>query len=311
MPDCCAPGRGAEPRLPARPIADPTRAIAAPERRGMVGLEGGDFLMGDAGPLANPLDGEGPVREMTVAPFRMDATAVTNRQFATFVKDTGYVTDAQRLGWSFVFAALATEEARQDPGLQAVAGAAWWLAVPGADWQHPDGPGSDVRTRPQHPVTQVSHDDALAYCAWAGVRLPTEAEWEYAARGGLVGMPFPWGDELTPRGRWRCNIWQGDFPTSNDLDDGHLGTAPVKAYAANGFGLFEMTGNVWEWTADRWSMPDGSPVDADAAEHRVRKGGSYLCHDSYCNRYRTSARDHSAPQDGAGNIGFRCAADPA
>jgi sulfatase modifying factor 1 len=267
----------------------------------MVALPGNSFLMGDEGPLAHPADLEGPVREVEVGPLRMDATTVTNRQFATFVKQTEHVSTAEREGWSFVFAGLATAQVLADASVRSVHGAPWWLAVAGATWRAPEGPDSDVGTRPNHPVVHVSHLDALAYCDWAGARLPTESEWEYAARGGLVGQPYPWGEELTPRGRWRCNIWQGDFPDRNDLGDGHRGAAPVKTYAPNAFGLYQMTGNVWEWTASPWSASN------DAV---VRKGGSYLCHDSYCNRYRTSARDHSAPDDSTGNIGFRCAADP-
>jgi formylglycine-generating enzyme required for sulfatase activity len=258
--------------------------------------------MGYDGPLANLGDGEGPVRPVEVAPFRIGPTAVTNQQFATFTKATGYVTDAEREGWSFVFYALVSE-----PGAVTgrVAGAEWWCAVEGAWWGAPDGPGSDTGARQNHPVVHVSANDAEAYCAWSGTRLPTEAEWERAARGGLDGAIFPWGDELRPGNAWRCNIWQGDFPRNNTAEDGHLGTAPVKTYRPNGFGLHQMVGNVWEWTADAWSVD--SVVDA---EQRVRRGGSYLCHDSYCNRYRVAARDRSRPDDATGNIGFRVAAPP-
>ena len=303
MSGCCSPSRSGSAAAPA------VAAEHGGEHRGMVDLDGGVFRMGEDGPDANVGDGEGPVREVEVAPFRLSATAVTNRQFAAFVKATGYVTDAERFGWSFVFHLLAPPEVRSSPDVRRVVAAPWWLAVDGASWRAPHGPGSSIGDLPQHPVVHVSHNDALAYCAWTGTRLPTEAEWEFAARGGLDGARFPWGDDLTPKGRWRCNIWQGDFPRRNDEQDGHLGPAPVRTYPPNGYGLFEMTGNVWEWTADAWAMPDGAPIDPAADGDLVRKGGSYLCHDSYCNRYRCAARDHSAPDDATGNIGFRVAAD--
>lgn len=255
--------------------------------------------MGYEGPLANPGEGEGPVRSVAVEPYRIGAATVTNQQFATFVKATGYVTEAELSGWSFVFHALVADPAAVTGR---VVGAEWWCAVEGASWRAPDGPGSDAGARQNHPVVHVSAHDAEAYCAWSGTRLPTEAEWEHAARGGLEGALFPWGDELLPGGAWRCNIWQGEFPRRNTRQDGHLGTAPAKSYRTNGYGLYQATGNVWEWTADLWSV--GGVVDR---EQRVRRGGSYLCHDSYCNRYRVAARDHSAPGDSTGNIGFRVA----
>jgi len=299
---CCSPTRDTSATVR-------TAVRRGGEHRGLVNVPGGVFLMGEDGPDAKVGDGEGPVREVEVAPFRLSATCVTNRQFAAFVKATGSVTEAERFGWSFVFHLLAPVEVRSSPSVRRVAAAPWWLAVEGASWRSPDGPGSSIADRSQHPVVHVSHNDARAYCDWTGTRLPTEGEWEFAARGGLGQQRFPWGDDLTPNGRWRCNIWQGDFPHANTEDDGHLGAAPVRTYAPNGYGLYEMTGNVWEWTADHWAMPDGSPVDPAADGHLVRKGGSYLCHDSYCNRYRCAARDHSAPDDATGNIGFRVAAD--
>jgi sulfatase modifying factor 1 len=279
--------------------------------RGQVALPGGTFAMGDHFGEGYPADGELPVHPVTLAPFRLDATAVTNAAFATFVKDTGYVTDAERYGSSAVFH-LAFSGDRADV-LTSVDGAGWWLGVRGAYWRAPEGPGSSVGDRANHPVVHVSWNDAEAYCRWAGKRLPTEAEWEYAARGGLEGARFPWGDELRPRRRWELNIWQGRFPTDNTLEDGFLTTAPVKSFRPNGHGLWQMVGNVWEWCADRFApdaYSEAAPVDPTGpavGESRVMRGGSYLCHASYCYRYRVAARSSNTPDSSSGNLGFRCA----
>ena len=265
----------------------------------MVALPGGAFLMGAEDPDGFPADAEGPVREVVVRPFRIDAYAVSAARFGRFVADTGYVTDAERFGWSYVFAGFLPAALRR--GARRLEAAPWWCAVDGASWAAPEGPGSDLDGRGDHPVTHVSWADAGAFCRWAGARLPTEAEWEYAARGGLVRARYPWGDELTPGGEHRCNIWQGRFPTKNTAEDGYPGTAPVDAFPPNGFGLHNVSGNVWEWSADRWAPDHPS---------RVLRGGSYLCHDSYCNRYRVAARTSNTPDSSTGNTGFRLAANP-
>ena len=268
--------------------------------------------MGTDGQEGYPEDGEGPVHEVTLDPFLIDATAVSNRQFAAFVEATGYVTDAERYEWSFVFAGLLPPDF---PPTAAVAQTPWWRQVFNASWKHPEGLRSNLEGRMDHPVVHVSWNDAMAYCAWAGKRLPTEAEWEYAARGGLVGKQFPWGDELEPGGEHRMNVWQGDFPTRNTLADGHLGTAPVTAFPPNGYGLYNMTGNVWEWCADWFSATTyrrgrtKNPTGPAQGERRVMRGGSYLCHHSYCRRYRVSARSANTPDSSTGNLGFRCARD--
>ncbi|HEX6876708.1 MAG TPA: formylglycine-generating enzyme family protein [Nocardioidaceae bacterium] len=316
---CCPPSRD-DPRpdvkTARRPVAPPS---ARRERRypGLRALTGGEFWMGTDSAEGYPEDGEGPARRVRVAAFRIAETAVTNAQFATFCKATGYVTLAEEEGWSPVFHLLAPlAPARVSSDVP------WWMAVDGASWRHPRGPGSEATAN--HPVVHVSHDDALAYCEWAGVRLPTEAEWEFAARGGLEQARFPWGDDLLDkRGRWQANIFQGEFPLHDTAEDGFLGTAPVKSYAPNGHGLYQVAGNVWEWCGD-WFTPhphpgaltrDGhgevvvDPTGPASGSERVMRGGSYLCHDSYCDRYRVAARSHQLPDSTSGNLGFRVASD--
>ena len=278
---------------------------------GMVYLPGGEFLMGTNDAEGFPADGEGPVRAVTVDPFYIDPYAVTNKEFAAFIEATGYITEAEKFGWSYVFHLLLSEEEykkvknvpQQTP---------WWCVVEGADWNHPEGPDSHIEDRMNHPVIHVSWNDAYAYCQWAGKRLPTEAEWEYAARGGLVSRRYPWGDELKQDGEHHCNIWQGKFPIKNHASDGYVGTAPVDAYKPNGYGLYNMSGNVWEWCAD-WFDPRSYQLDSRnnpkgprTGAQRSMRGGSYLCHKSYCNRYRVAARSKNTPDSSTGNIGFRC-----
>jgi formylglycine-generating enzyme required for sulfatase activity len=319
MSACCAPGADHS-----EPAARASATFEVPDRdpldvtRSMVAIPGGTFWMGSDAPDVFPGDGEGPVREVTVDPFRIDAKAVTNSQFATFAKATRYVTEAERFGWSFVFVQL-VHPADRDSVMDAhVPGAPWWLGVTGADWRHPFGPSSSVARLANHPVVHVSWADATAYARWAGKRLPTEAEWERAARGGLDRGTYPWGDEFTPRGKHRCNTWQGDFPRVNTGADGYLGTAPVDAFRPNDFGLYNTSGNVWEWCAD-WFSADWHAAESPATRvnprgpstgsTRVMRGGSYLCHVSYCNRYRVAARTHNTPDSASGHLGFRCAAD--
>jgi formylglycine-generating enzyme required for sulfatase activity len=277
---------------------------------GMALLPDGEFLMGSEDRLAYPDDGEGPVRRVRVSAFRMDVFAVTNAEFSRFVEDSGYITEAERIGWSLVFAGLLPDELQPERG---IGRAPWWRQVAGADWRHPEGPNSQIEDRRAHPVVHVTWNDARAYATFAGKRLPTEAEWEYAARGGLDGQPYPWGAELEPGGQHRMNVWQGTFPRRNTVDDGFYATAPVDTYPPNGFGLYNMTGNTWEWCADWFSRVfhtrdrRTNPRGPDAGTHKVVRGGSYLSHASYCRRYRVSARSSLTPDTSSGDVGFRCA----
>lgn len=260
-----------------------------------------------------PSDGEGPIREVHVDPFYIDPGAVTNAEFATFVKATGYRTDAERFGSSFVFHAYLSGEARVRVR-HAVAGSPWWWVVEGASWSRPEGPGSTFSALQNHPVVHVSWNDAVAYADWRGKRLPTEAEWEFAARGGLDQRRYPWGDELMPGGVHRCNIWQGTFPNVDTAEDGYRGTAPVTAYRPNRFGLFNLVGNIWEWSSDWFTTildvrSGDNPRGPSGGSAKVIRGGSYLCHASYCNRYRVAARSSNTPDSSTGNMGFRCAHD--
>jgi len=298
---------------------------SAPRRRAlsgstadMVRLEGGTFLMGTDTDAGFPADGEGPVREVTLDPFYIDVYPVTNRRFREFVEATRYKTEAERFRWSFVFEGDIPRKDYARLVKDTVAGAEWWCKVEGANWKHPEGPDSGIKTRWDHPVVHVSWNDAMAYAAWAGKRLPTEAEWEYAARGGLEQKIYPWGDELTPGGKHLCNIWQGSFPDYNTAEDGYTGTSPIKAYPPNGYGLDGITGNAWEWCAD-WFSPvfhkaetaatRVNPTGPATGSARVMRGGSYLCHRSYCNRYRVAARSSNTPDSTTTNMTFRLVRD--
>lgn len=312
---CCAPSSGHHSATSAvLGIANLRNQLSDETRSRMVRLPGGTFLMGTNSTEAFPQDGEGPVRGVTLRPFLIDRYPVTNRQFRLFIQQAGYRTEAERFGWSFVFwmhiPAARFKELVEDT----VADAPWWCKVRGARWDAPEGPGSDLSRRDEHPVVHVTWNDAAAYAQWSGQRLPTEAEWEYAARGGLEQMLYPWGNKLRPNGEHRCNIWQGEFPKHDTADDGYSGTCPVDAFPGNGYDLYSMTGNTWEWCAD-WFSADfhktaslDNPTGPSTGTARVIKGGSYLCHKSYCNRYRVAARTSNTPDSSTSHMGFRCVA---
>jgi len=310
---CCSAGRGISGDMQNAPGFS---RISQGSTAGMKLLGGGAFLMGNDRDYGFIADGESPVHLVQLAPFWIDTCVVTNEEFNTFVNETAYKTEAEKFGWSFVFMGHLTEAQRAKSVRLVVQGSEWWCRVDGAMWRHPEGPGSNIKQRWNHPVVQVSWHDAQAYCAWAGKRLPTEAEWEYAARGGKgPGNRFPWGDELEPGGRHLMNVWQGVFPAQNTKADGHYGPAPAKTYKPNAYGLYQMTGNVWEWCWDWFDSeyyrqsPPTDPTGPATGEGRVMRGGSYLCHASYCNRYRVDARSANTPDSATTNLGFRCVRD--
>ncbi|MEO7392248.1 MAG: formylglycine-generating enzyme family protein [Ramlibacter sp.] len=302
--------------MPFRPEADapapPLRVEDGPCRvTNLLPLAGGTFVMGTDSDEGSAADGEGPARFVTLGAFRIADAAVTNLQFSEFVRAASYITQAEEHGSSFVFKLQVPLPRREAIRVQP-SGLPWWLSVNDACWQRPEGPGSHIRARMHHPVVHVSWHDAKAYCRWAGARLLTEAEWEFAARGGLVQCRYPWGDELAPGGVPRSNVWQGDFP---DLPEPgwQPTTAPVHAFGPNAYGLYNMSGNVWEWCED-WFSPAYpcetaivDPLQDRPTGLRSTRGGSFLCHDSYCNRYRIAARGSNTPSSSASNCGFRVA----
>jgi formylglycine-generating enzyme len=337
-------GSGDTPRVdPPRSLADPAppaldqrsdskgvveKPPEGPAPAGMVWVPGGTFWMG-ADDASMP-DAK-PVHEVTVSGFWMDRTEVTNREFARFVKETGYLTIAERqpdpkdfpdappeqlVPGSIVFTPPAGRVSLDDPLI-------WWRYVPGANWRYPEGPGSTIKGKDDYPAVHICWYDAVACAKWAGKRLPTEAEWEIAARGGKARSRFVWGDDPLPGGKWQANIWEGHFPDQNSSDDGFARTAPVATFPPNGFGLYDIAGNVWEWCAD-WYRPGYEPSERldptgpsssyDPAEpgftKRVQRGGSFLCSDQYCTRYLPGARGKGAVDSAASHVGFRCALSP-
>jgi formylglycine-generating enzyme required for sulfatase activity len=338
-------GPRSAPAEPGRAAFAPTAATAGRpaggDPPGMAWIPGGEFSMGSADPTReicggpDTMDDARPIHRVYLDGFWMDVTEVTNADFARFVAATRYVTVAERqpravdfpgadpadlVPGALVFVPPAAAVPLDNP-------LAWWRYVRGADWRHPEGPGSSLTGREREPVVQVAWEDAAAYARWAGKRLPTEAEWEFAARGGRAGERYPWGDELQPGGRWAANIWEGHFPDTDTGADGFRRAAPVGSFPANDYGLYDLAGNVWEWCAD-WYRPDayaavagpvarnptGPAASFDPQEpgqpKRVQRGGSFLCTDQYCTRYLVGARGKGAPDTASNHVGFRCVLSP-
>ncbi|GAA4791366.1 formylglycine-generating enzyme family protein [Olivibacter ginsenosidimutans] len=294
----------------------------------MVLIKGGTFQMGSA-----EFADAKPIHEVSVSDFWMDEHEVTNAQFARFVEATGYITVAERALDPADFPGVSKDllvpgSAVFTPPKEHVDltnHLQWWKYVPGASWRRPKGPGSSIQGKENEPVVQVSYEDAEAFAKWAGKRLPTEAEWEYAARGGLKGKKYYWGDELKPKGKWVANTYQGDFPSKNSAEDGFVEAAPVKTFPANPFGLYDMEGNVWEWCSDFYrpdayehadrNNPKGPADSYDPTEpglvKRVQRGGSFLCNDQYCERYKAGSRGKGEVSSASNNLGFRCVSDHA
>lgn len=316
----------------------------SPAPAGMVWIPGGEFSMGSKDPRGDicggnePMDDARPVHRVQVDGFWMDRTEVTNAEFARFVAATNYVTVAERPLKASDYPGVAVEQLAPGSIVFTPPGSAvpldnalrWWAWVPGASWRHPEGPASTIEGRDNFPVVHIAYEDAAAYAAWAGKDLPTEAQWEFAARGGLSGQSYAWGNELNPGGKWMANIFEGHFPHENTRVDGHAGAAPVASFPANAYGLHDVAGNVWEWCKD-WYRPDAyardaakgvvrNPADPTQAESfdpaepgmakRVQRGGSFLCTDQYCTRYMVGTRGKGAPDTGSNHAGFRCIKRP-
>ncbi|MXQ07412.1 SUMF1/EgtB/PvdO family nonheme iron enzyme [Alphaproteobacteria bacterium GH1-50] len=307
MKPCCTPARDGKDAPTSAPA--PLVGKGESEAPTAIRIPGGEALLGTKSPVF-PQDGEGPLRRKKLRAFNMDPTTVTVARFARFVDETGYVTEAERFGNSLVFQGLLPEG---HPPTQAVAEVPWWRLVPGAHWRRPVGPlGEDAEA--DHPVTHVSFNDARAFADWAGGRLPSEAEWEHAARGGLGDVPFPWGDQQPNDTDFQpCNIWQGPFPREDLALDGYAGTAPARSFEPNGYGLYNMVGNVWEMTSDTFTLRSlkkaATAHQADRKGHRLSKGGSFLCHRSYCFRYRIAARNSTTADSSTSHLGFRLVYD--
>jgi len=303
--NCCIPTRNGGCKPPAKPLASCVEDDNG-DVVNRVDIPGGQALVGTNNPIIR-MDEEGPLKRTKISPFKMDEAQVTNARFRRFVEATGYITDAERIGNSFVFFPLLPKGAAPTRG---VAQAPWWRKVDGACWHRPYGPESDRTPEEDHPVVHVTWHDARAFAEWAGGRLPTEAEWEHAARGGLGDVRFPWGDrEPDDEAFFPCNIWQGLFPNQNLERDGYFATAPAKSFEPNGYGLFNMVGNVWDYSVQPFKIRSlrktARRINAEKRGFKLTKGGSFLCHSSYCYRYRIAARTGTTPDSSTSHQSLR------
>lgn len=288
----------------------------------MILIPAGNYTIGNDKAIGFSTDNEMPLTEVEIREFYIDETQVSNQEFKEFVDATGYVTEAEEFKWSYVFYGLYPENSDKKHIIQNLS---WWLAVEGANWKQPEGPDSTIEDRMDHPVIQVSRRDALAYAKWAGKRLPTEIEWEIAAKGGTDNTIYPWGDDGEDIKYEHANTWQGDFPNENSVEDGFYGTAPVKTFEPNGFGLYQMIGNVWEWCLNRPDNTIEEQLDPKSLMEKLdedeknlegsdeflyaTRGGSFLCHKSYCRRDRIASRNKNTGNSATSNQGFRCVKD--
>ncbi len=277
------------------------------------------YQMGSSSNVGHPIDREGPPETVETNSFYISETTISNEQFGKFVEETGYITDAEKIGSSFVFSGLIEDDIKEETNYSNTP-IPWWLDVSGASWKYPEGPTSTIENRMDHPVVHVSWNDAVSYCNWSGGRLPTEAEWEVAASGNGENTEYPWGNQLVAKGIYHANTWQGKFPSKNTEKDGYFGTAPVDKFYKNEYELYQMIGNVWEWCLNPARIPlkefnKQSSTDfleknnKHRAESYAIRGGSFLCHHSYCNRYRLAARNGNTRFSSASNMGFRYVVD--
>ncbi len=308
MSECCSAARR-EGQAGSPPGASSLAATGRPAET--IAVKGGESFVGTNDPIISG-DGEGPERKVLLQDFHLEVETVTVRRFAEFIEATGHVTESERFGMSAVFSPLLKDQAMVTGG---VANTPWWTRIDGATWKEPEGPSSSIEDRLDHPVTHVSWNDAMAFAAWVGGRLPGEAEWEHAARGGNRHRRYPWGDAEPTDEAIFCNIWQGQFPRHNTLADGYFGTAPARSFEPSEAGFYNLAGNVWEWSGDAFKVRSLSKAakirneQAKKSADKVLKGGSFLCHKSYCYRYRIAARMGLSADSASSNTGFRIAYD--
>ncbi|MEC7837188.1 MAG: formylglycine-generating enzyme family protein [Chloroflexota bacterium] len=310
--NCCSPNRDQDKKIEIKTDFSIHKSSEDAKLSNMIRISQESFLMGTDYENAFVNDGEGPVREVEIDPFYVDRYPVTNKDFDMFCSQTGYITEAEKYGWSFVFFQLVSNKTKKNVS-ESVSGTPWWWKVDNAFWRKPYGPDSNLKDLDKHPVVHISWNDAKAYAKWIGKDLPTEAEWEIAARGGLSQKNYSWGNNEAQIFK-KCNIWEGIFPDKNTMKDGWLGTSPVDYYDPNNYGVYDTAGNVWEWCKDWFSASFHqnerketriNPSGPKYGSSKTMKGGSYLCHNSYCNRYRASARTQNTTDSSTGNLVFR------